>query len=228
MSFQIAIDGPVAAGKGTVARLVASRLNFLYVDTGAMYRATALLAKENNVDLTNETSVADLVSKHSMMLRRPTEDETDGRQITVLLDDQDVSWAIRTEESSVGASIVAQHAQVRKELVKKQKEIASKTSVVMEGRDITFRVLPDAQLKIYLDASIETRAKRRHQELLARGVDTTFEQVYKDTSDRDKRDMERSVDPLHIEKTAWVLDSTNLEIEEVVELIVSKAKTLGA
>jgi cytidylate kinase len=156
-----------------------------------MYRATALLSKEHKVDLHNETAVAELVSQYSIMLQSPTEEEKDGRQITVLLDDQDVSWAIRTEESSIGASIVAQHAQVRKELVKKQKEIASKTSVVMEGRDITFRVLPDAQLKIYLDASIETRAKRRHQELLARGVDTTFEQVYKDTSDRDKRDMER-------------------------------------
>ncbi len=228
MSFQIAIDGPVAAGKGTVARLVASRLGFLYVDSGAMYRATALLSKEHGVDLNNEAAVAELVSKHSMMLRNPTEEEKDGRQITVLLDDKDVSWAIRTEESSAGASIVAQYALVRKELVKKQQEIAATTSVVMEGRDIIFRVLPDAQMKIYLDASIETRAKRRHQELLARGVDTSFEQVYKDTSDRDKRDMERSIDPLHIEKTAWVLDSTNLEIEEVVELIVSKAKTLGA
>lgn len=228
MSFQIAIDGPVAAGKGTVAKLVASRLGFLYVDTGAMYRATALLAREHNVDLTNESAVAGLVAQHTMMLRTPKDDERDGRQITVLLDDKDVSWAIRTDESSAGASIVAQHAQVRKELVKKQQEIAAQTSVVMEGRDITFRVLPDAKLKIYLDASLETRAKRRHQELLARGTDTTLDQVYKDTVERDKRDMERSVDPLHIEKTAWVLDSTNLEIEEVVELIVDRAKLLGA
>lgn len=228
MSFQIAIDGPVAAGKGTVARLVASRLGFLYVDTGAMYRTTALLAKEHSIDLSNEAAVAELVSQHTMMLRNPTEDEKDGRQITILLDEKDVSWAIRTEEISAGASVVAQHALVRKELVKKQQEIASQTSVVMEGRDITFRVLPEAQMKIYLDASIETRAKRRHQELLARGVDTSLEQVYKDTAERDKRDMERLVDPLHIEKAAWVLDSTNLEIEEVVELIVSKAKELGA
>jgi len=228
MSFQIAIDGPVAAGKGTVAKLVAHRLGFLYVDTGAMYRATGLLAREHGVDLNNEPAVAELVAQHSMMLRTPKDDEKDGRQITVLLDDKDVSWAIRTDESSAGASIVAQYALVRKELVKKQQEIATQTSVVMEGRDITFRVLPDAQLKIYLDASLETRAKRRYQELLARGTDTTFDQVYKDTVERDKRDMERSVDPLHIEKTAWVLDSTNLEIEEVVELIVDHAKSLGA
>lgn len=228
MSFQIAVDGPVAAGKGTVARLVALRLGFLYVDTGAMYRTTALLAKEHDVDWKDEQAVADIVSKVSMMLRNPLEEEKDGRQITVLLNDRDVSWAIRTEEISIGASIVAQHAIVRKELVKKQQEIARKTDVVMEGRDITFRVLPEAQMKIYLDASVETRAKRRHQELLARGVDTSFEQVYKDIEGRDARDMQRDVDPLHVVDSAWVLDTTNLDIEEVVQLIVDKAHQLGA
>ncbi|HKY73965.1 MAG TPA: (d)CMP kinase [Patescibacteria group bacterium] len=228
MSFQIAIDGPVAAGKGTVARLVALRLGFLYVDTGAMYRTTAFLAKERDVDWKNEQAVADLVSKVRMMLRNPLEEEKDGRQITVLLDDRDVSWAIRTEEISIGASVVAQHAIVRRELVKKQQEIARQANVVMEGRDITFRVLPDAQIKIYLDASVETRAKRRHQELLARGVDTSFEHVYKDIEERDARDMQRGVDPLHVVDSAWVLDTTNLDIEEVVQLIVDKAHQLGA
>lgn len=227
MSFQIAIDGPVAAGKGTVARLVASRLGFLYVDTGAMYRSAALIAIRNGVALEDEPAVATLIASSELILRNPNDAENDGRQITVILNGEDISWAIRTEEISKGSSIVSQFAQVRAELVKKQQLIAEKTSVVMEGRDITFRVLPEAQLKIYLDASTETRAQRRHQELLMRGVDVTFESVHADLLDRDKRDMERKVDPLHITDDAWVLDTTNLTIEEVVEVIVQKVEELG-
>lgn len=228
MSFQIAIDGPVAAGKGTVARLVATRLGFLYVDTGAMYRASALLGKQKGLDLNSEVALSQEIAKSKMMLRNPLLSEQDGRQITVLLNGEDVSWMIRTEEMSKGASIVAQYAEVRKELVKKQQQIAQTTNVVMEGRDITFRVLPNAQMKIYLDASVETRARRRHQELLSRGVDTAYEQVYKDIEDRDVRDMGRKVDPLHVVEGSWVLDTTNLTIENVVDLIVTKAKELGA
>lgn len=222
MPYQIAIDGPVAAGKGTVAKLVASRLNFLYVDTGAMYRASAYLADLNNVPWDSPKEVASLIEKSSMILRNPLETEKDGRQVTVLLDGEDVSWKIRTEHMSTGSSVVSQYAEVRKELVKKQQELAKKMSVVMEGRDITFRVLPHAQMKIYLDASAETRAKRRFQELLMRGVDTTYEDVYKDLEERDARDMGREVDPLHIVEGDWILDTTNLSIEEVVELIVGK------
>lgn len=226
MSFQVAIDGPVAAGKGTVAKLVASRLNFLYVDTGAMYRASALLATMNNISWDDEEKLASCIKKSRMILRNPLDEEKDGRQVTVLLDDEDVSWKIRTEEMSKGSSVVSQYFEVRKELVKKQQELAGHTDVVMEGRDITFRVLPHAQLKIYLDASVETRAKRRHQELLARGVDTPYEDVYKELQERDYRDMHREVDPLHIAKDAWVLDTTVLTIEEVVHLIVAKVTEL--
>lgn len=222
MSFQIAIDGPVAAGKGTVARLIASRLNFLYVDTGAMYRAAALLSRENGILWDDPEAIAKLLAKVSMTLRNPSGEEKDGRQVTVILNDEDVSWKIRTEEMSQGSSIVSQYPEVRKELVKKQQELAENTDVVMEGRDITFRVLPKAQMKIYLDASAETRAKRRHQELLLRGVDVTLEDVYKDLQERDTRDMGRNVDPLHVEEDAWLLDTTNLTIEEVVDLIVSR------
>jgi cytidylate kinase len=227
MSFQIAIDGPVAAGKGTVARLVASRLGFLYVDTGAMYRSAALIATRNGVSLEDEAAVAKLIASSELILRNPNDAENDGRQITVILDGEDISLAIRTEEMSKGSSIVSQFAQVRAELVKKQQLIAEKTSVVMEGRDITFRVLPEAQLKIYLDASTETRAQRRHQELLMRGVDATFESVHADLLERDKLDMGRIIDPLHITDDAWVLDTTNLTIEEVVEVIVQKVEELG-
>jgi len=226
MSFQVAIDGPVAAGKGTVARLVAARLGFLYVDTGAMYRTTALLGKLEGVDWDNEKGLAELLRKHSIQLRNPSETERDGRQITVLLDDKDISWEIRTEEMSKGSSIVSQYSLVRQELVRQQQAIAEKTDVVMEGRDITFRVLPKAQLKIYLDASAEVRARRRHQELLARGIDSTFESVYADLQERDTRDKGRKTDPLQVVEDAWFLDTSTLTIDEVVNLIEHKVRTI--
>jgi cytidylate kinase len=226
MSFQIAIDGPVAAGKGTVARLVAARLGSLYVDTGAMYRATALLAKRKGISLEDEAVVAEAVRQSEITLRTPKGDEADGRLCTVLLDGEDVSWAIRTEEISMNTSAVAKLASVRKELVAQQQRIANTNDVVMEGRDITSVVLPKAQLKIYLDASIETRAKRRFQELQTRGVSTTYEKVYGDIEQRDKADSERPVDPLKIVEGAWVLDTSNLTIEEVVDIILQKVASL--
>jgi cytidylate kinase len=226
MPLHIAVDGPVAAGKGTVARLVAKRLNALYIDTGAMYRMTALLAIRHEIDLNDEAAVVTQLQKSSMDMRNPTEEEQDSRLITVLLDGEDVSWKIRTEEVSLGSSKVAALAKVREHLVEKQQQIAEGKDVVMEGRDITYKVLPNAKLKIYLTASVETRAKRRHFELQSRGQDISFEDVYKDLQERDKRDMERSVDPLKIVEGAWVLDTTNLTIDEVVEVIVQRAEEL--
>ena len=149
--FQIAIDGPVAAGKGTVSRLLAQKLGFLYVDTGAMYRATALLAIRHEIDLNDEDKVVAILKKSKLEMRNPLPpDEIDGRLTTVILDGEDVSWAIRTQECSEGSSKVAVLKKLRKVLVAKQQEIAKSQDVVMEGRDITFRVLPEADLKIFL------------------------------------------------------------------------------
>jgi len=226
MSFQIAIDGPVAAGKGTVAKLVAKRLGFLYIDTGAMYRVAALIAKQKNVSWDNEIEVARLVEAANIDLHNPKGDEMDSRQITVIVDGVDVSWVIRTEDMSIGSSAVAKLPAVRKVLVTKQQQIAAAHDVVMEGRDITFRVLPDAQLKIYLTADETSRAKRRHQELQNRGVDISFETVLQDLIARDKQDSERATDPLQIVPEAWVLDTTNLDIETVVDQIELRVKTL--
>jgi cytidylate kinase len=223
---QIAIDGPVAAGKGTVSRLVADRLDFLYVDTGAMYRMAALIGIRHKVDLSQEKKIAPLVSKAKMEMSNPTEEQQDGRLTTVFLNGEDVSWKIRTEEVSQGASKVAVHPQVREALVKKQQEIAQKHNVIMEGRDITYKVLPNANLKIYLTANQIVRAKRRHFELLSKGVSVEFEQVYEDLVERDKRDKNRSVDPLQIVPEAWVIDTSDLSIEKVVKLIVAKAKIM--
>lgn len=220
--FHIAIDGPVAAGKGTVSRLVADRLGFLYVDTGAMYRVTAWIAKQSEVSWDDESALATLIAKTKIEMRNPMDAERDGRLTTVLVQGTDVSWAIRTEEISRGASAVAVHPAVRKVLVKKQQEIAQGQDVVMEGRDTTYAVLPDADLKIYLTGSDTVRAKRRHLQLLTKGTDIEFQQVYEDLLRRDELDSTRDTDPLKIVPGAWVIDSSDLTIEQVVEMIVAK------
>lgn len=226
-SFQIAIDGPVAAGKGTVSRLLAEKLGFLYVDTGAMYRATALLAIRAGAAFDDEDQVVALLEKAKLEMRNPQPPkETDGRLTTVILDGEDVSWAIRTQKCSEGASKVAVLAKLRRVLVQKQQEIAAKQNVVMEGRDITFRVLPEAQVKIFLTASVESRAVRRHTQYLTKGTNISLEEVVAEIKERDERDTKRDTDPLHVAEDAWVLDTSNLSIEEVVEQIATRATEL--
>ncbi|MCD8484401.1 (d)CMP kinase [Candidatus Woesebacteria bacterium] len=225
-SFQIAIDGPVAVGKSTIARILAQRLGFLYVDTGAMYRATGLLALREGVDVEDGEAVATLLRTHNITLATPQGQQNDGRKITVYLDDEDVSWEIRTEKVSTASSKVSQHAVVRQQLVPLQQEIASKQNVVMEGRDITFRVLPDAQLKIFLTASEEKRAGWRHQEVMARGEDISLEQIKKDLKERDDRDMNRDVDPLHVTDDAWMFDRSDFTLDEAIDEIETRARKL--
>jgi len=225
-SFQIAIDGPVAAGKGTISRLVADRLGFLYVDTGAMYRVTGMLADRAGVSIDDENALVELVEKATIQMRNPSETEKDGRLTTVLVDDTDESWSIRTEKIGDLASKVATYQKVRAVLVAKQQEIAQSQNVVMEGRDITYRVLPDAQLKIYLTANEIVRAKRRQFQLQTRGMLAEFEEVYQELIERDKRDSQRTTDPLTILPEAWVIDSSDLSIDQVVDIIVGKAKMM--
>ncbi len=224
--FRIAIDGPVSAGKGTISRLVAEKLGFLYVDTGAMYRVTALLAKRAAVSFDDGDALVSQLQKIKLEMRNPNELERDGRLTTVLIDGEDVSWQIRTEEISAGASKVAQLAEVRKILVEKQQLIAIDQDVIMEGRDITYRVLPDAELKIYLTASDSVRAERRHLQLQMRGENVSFEEVYRETIERDARDTSRSVDPLQIVPDAWVIDTSDLAIDKIVEMIVVKVAVM--
>lgn len=226
MPFHIAIDGPVAAGKGTISRLIADRLGLLYVDTGAMYRMTALLALENDISVDDENALAELIAQTKMDMRSPLEEEKDGRLSTVLLNGEDVSWKIRTEQVGIGASKVSRHAKVRKILVQKQQEIAQEQDVVMEGRDITYRVLPDADLKIFLTGSDVVRAKRRLTQLLTKGEDVAFDQVLKDLVERDRQDTTRSVDPLQIVDDAIVIDTSDLSITQVVQLVTNKANIL--
>jgi cytidylate kinase len=226
-NFQIAIDGPVAAGKGIVSRLLAQKLGSFYVDTGAMYRTTALLAIKNDVDFSDEDKLVELIKNSKIEMRNPDgEKEADGRLITVLLNDEDVSWAIRTKACSDGSSKVSLHPKVREILVEKQQEIAANQDVVMEGRDITFRVLPNADLKIYMTADLKTRAERRQNQYLLKGDEREIEDVLKEVEERDYRDTHRETDPLHIVEDALVINSSNLEIEEVVDMIAEKAEEL--
>lgn len=226
--FHVAIDGPVSAGKGTISLLVAEKLGFLYVDTGAMYRMVVLLAQKNGADVNDEPSLVSLIQQSKMEMNNPTVAESDGRLITVVLNDEDVSWKIRTQEVSGLVSSVARLAEVRKILVQKQQEIAQGQDVVMEGRDITYRVLPNAALKIYLTADETARAKRRHLQLEMRGELVSLEEVLQEIKARDRIDTSRETDPLQIVPDAWVVDTTDLEIDAVVNLIVDKVKLLQA
>lgn len=222
--FHVAIDGPVAAGKGTISRLVADRLGFLYVDTGAMYRVVALIGQRNTIPLEDESQLVALLEKTQIDMRNPLDAEKDGRLTTIIINGEDVSWAIRTEQVSKGSSIVAAHPEVRRVLVEKQQIIAEGKDIVMEGRDITYRVLPNAQMKIYLTAGDTVRAKRRHIQLLTKGTDVSFEEVYTQLLKRDTQDMTRATDPLKIVPDAWKIDTSDLSIEQVVELIVGKVR----
>ena len=227
-TFQIAIDGPVAAGKGTTAKLVAQRLGYLYVDTGAMYRSLTLYAQRKNVNLKDEGKVVELLTKDKpeVSLRVPSETEKDGRLCTVVLNGEDVSWKVRTEEVSRGVSIITQYAGVRDMITPLARKIAEEQDVVMEGRDITSVVLPNANLLIYMDADAMERAKRRHRELLMRGEDVTLAQVHQDLAERDARDSERAIAPLKKVPGAWILDTTGMTIDQVAEIIVARVKEL--
>ncbi len=225
-TFKIAIDGPVAAGKGTTAKLVAQRLGFLYVDTGAMYRALTLFAKNEGVSWGDEVQIGKILMERrpKVELSIPINQEKDGRLCTVKLNGEDVSWKIRTEDISRGVSVITQYAAVRDYITPLAREIAETADVVMEGRDITTVVLPEADLKIYMDADPRERAERRHRELMTRGEDVSFEQVLQQLNERDKRDSERAIAPLTKAKNAWILDTTSMSIDRVADVIVEKAK----
>ena len=222
--MQIAIDGPVAAGKGTIAKLLAKRLGWLYVDTGAMYRAVAWLGLENNIplDLEHEAALADLVSKNEIRMDLNPSDSIGQASAKVWVNDLDLSDVIREPRISIGASQVARLPLIREVLVEKQQRLASDRDVVMEGRDITYRVLPNADLKIFLTAQPEERALRRLLQLQSNGqTELTLEEVKQDLIQRDENDTHRKADPLKIVPEAWVLDTTDTPVLDVVDQIIA-------
>ncbi len=216
--YNIAIDGPSGAGKSTIAKDLSKKLNFIYVDTGAMYRAIALYFYENDIDI----SLEDVVSFHLSNIDIDIKYE-DGKQI-VLLNGKDVSESIRTEKIGGMASSISVFSEVRSKLLNLQRNLAMKNKVVMDGRDIASHVLPNADLKIYLTASVDTRADRRYKELKEKGLDVNLEEIKKEIEIRDYRDTNREIAPLRQVKEAILIDSSNLSIEEVVEKIISFIK----
>jgi cytidylate kinase len=210
----IAIDGPTAAGKSTVAREVARRLGLDYVDTGAMYRSVAWAALQRRVNLADAAALERLAAT----LRIETIAGEAGQR--VLVDGQDVTLAIRSPEVSEAASAVSAVPGVRAALVALQRRRAATGGVVMEGRDIGTVVLPDADVKVFLQASLEARVRRRHAELRARGVQTTLEAVRRQEAARDRRDETRAHSPLRVAADAVVIDTTSRRPEEVVEAIL--------
>lgn len=211
--IQIAIDGPAGAGKSTVAKMAAEKLGFTYIDTGAMYRALTHKALTNHIDINDEDAMKHLLLHTDIQLLPSAKGQA------VLLDGEDVSEAIRTQEVTKAVSAVAAHPSVRLLMVDKQRQLANNKGVVMDGRDIGTDVLPDAQLKIFLTASVEERALRRFKENDGRGIHTSLEQLQADISERDRADSERKASPLRQAEDAILIDSTSLTIGDVVEKI---------
>lgn len=216
--INIAIDGPAAAGKSTVARQVARQLGYVYVDTGAMYRAVTWKALQENVSADNPKALAQLASDlHIELLPGETTQQ-------VLLDGLDITESIRSIVVSAHVSAVSAVPDVRSLLVAKQKEMAQAKGVVMDGRDIGTAVLPDAELKLFLTASVEQRAKRRLSELLDKGEQVTLEQLEQDIARRDAQDEQREVSPLRKAEDAVLVDTTGMDITEVTDLILKLAR----
>ncbi len=217
-TINIAIDGPAGAGKSTIARLAAERLGYIYVDTGAMYRAMALLCIRNHVAAGEEEKVVGVCERAEVDI------EYVGGEQHVLLNGENVNAYIRTEEVSRMTSAISVYPKVREKLLTLQRNIAENNNVIMDGRDIGTNVLPNARIKIYLTASVETRAKRRYKEQIEKGQEAAIKDIEKDIEERDYRDMHRDCAPLRVADGAKVIDSSNLSIEEVVKLITDMVK----
>jgi cytidylate kinase len=220
----IAIDGPAGAGKSTIGRLLAERLRYVFLDTGAMYRAVALAALRRGISTTNEHLLAELAESLPIRIERPKDGETDGRPYTVLIGDEDVTWEIRKPEVEAVVSHVASWPRVREALVVQQRRMAERDPVVMVGRDITTEVLPNADLKLYLDASLQERAKRRYDELQERGRDVTFAQVAAEIEHRDYLDMHRDAGALKLVEGVELVNTDGLEVEESLEKVMRVVK----
>lgn len=214
--YNIAIDGPAGSGKSTVAKLLANDCHILYLDTGAMYRACALAALRAGIDVADEVQVCELMRDLALSVVY-----RDGVQHT-LLADEDVSALLRSPEVSMAASTISRHPSVRLKMVEKQREIAGKMSCVLDGRDIGTFVLPDADFKFYLTASPEVRAKRRYDEMVARGEQVDFEALKRDIAARDEQDSTRALAPLKKADDAILIDTSDMTVDEVLDTLKRK------
>ena len=216
MKINIAIDGPGAAGKSTIAKCLAKKLNYVHFDTGAMYRSTAYKALQNHISLEDEEAVCKMLENTKIQLA------TDG---SIFLDGEDVSDKIRTNEISLAASLVSKLAKVRRMLVERQQEMAKEKGFIMDGRDIGTVVLKDAEVKIYMTATPMARAKRRYDQNIAKNIPTgSIEEIAREIAERDLQDMTRENSPLKKADDAVEIDTSDMSIDEVTEYIYSLAK----
>lgn len=206
----VAIDGPAGAGKSTISKIIAQKLNLKYIDTGAMYRAVTLKAIKNNLDLYNNNEISHMVKSSNIRIN----DEK------IFMDGIDVTEEIRMPYVNEKVSIVSAMPEVREVLKEKQRKMAESFNVIMDGRDIGTNVLKDANIKIFLTASVEERAKRRYKEMIEKGISTTFEDVFKDIENRDNIDSSRKANPLKKADDAVMLDTTGMKMNEVVDAII--------
>lgn len=227
----VAIDGPAGAGKSTAARLLAQQLGFLLIDTGALYRSLALTAFERNVDLADGPALAALCSQLTFQfgtLERSHKQSSDGGsfipKLHVYCNGLDVTDAIRDPRLGMAASNISKLPEVRDALLNVQRDFGTRGGIVMEGRDIGTIIFPDAELKFFLTASVDSRAKRRHEELTAVGIETKLEQVVRETQARDEQDTKRSIAPLKQAADAFLIDSTSITLDEVVSKMATSVR----
>ena len=213
MSYSVAIDGPAGAGKSTIAKMLSKEMGYIYVDTGAMYRAMAVYFSQNGIDPDNEEMINEAVKNVDIVI-----EYKDGAQ-QVILNGVNVTSLLRTEETGKMASKTSKYAAVRSKLVELQRNLAKSTDVLMDGRDIGTTVLPDAFVKIYLTASTEARAKRRYDELVEKGEKCDYEEIKKEIESRDYQDMHREISPLRKADDAVLVDTSDMGIEEVINTI---------
>jgi CMP/dCMP kinase len=218
----IAIDGPAASGKSTIGLRLAKALGYLFFDTGVMYRAITWLVLQRGIDIHDEAAVTALAEEAQIDVAPAS--KPDGRACDVLVDGQDITWETRSRKVDENVSIVSAYAGVRKALSQQQRRIGQRGKIVMVGRDIGTVVLPNADLKIYLDATAEERARRRHDEIVARGGSPNYEEILQRVIERDRLDSTRDVAPLKAAEDAVVLDSDQLDEDEVFEQVLSLVK----
>jgi cytidylate kinase len=218
----IAVDGPAASGKSTLARRIADALGYLYFDTGVMYRAVTFAALQKGIDIDDEAAVSRIAIEIDIDVRQAS--VNDERQYDVLMNGEDITWNIRSSAVDTNVSQVSTYAGVRQAMTHVQRQIGLRGDVVMVGRDIGTVVLPEADLKLYLDASVEARAKRRYDECEARGEHVKLDEILAWMRERDRIDSTRTIAPLRPAKDAIILDSTTMDADEVFDKALSLAK----
>lgn len=218
----IALDGPAASGKSTLGRKLADSLGYLFFDTGVMYRAITWIALQHDMNLNDEAVITELAQKAQIDIRPPS--KNDGRACDVVIDDKDVTWDMRGDDVDANVSVVSAYAGVRKALSDQQRRIGLRGRVVMVGRDIGTVVLPEADIKIYLDAGAEERARRRYDEMIARGDKADYEEILRKVIERDRVDSTRAVAPLRPAEDAVIIDSDKIDADQVFANVLELCK----